>query len=447
MGAKNLSEFGNAIRAELYCDDTVHAPTQMDRAIAKTEALLGRLIPKKNIVETTITIDRTAEVLAISSNTGTTTYKPVKYDSEAITNATGTAMVRDTNYTINYMTGVITEIGALLPDAADYAITYEQDEQRLDISSLIAANAIRITRIEYPVGDQPPTYLGFDIIEDFLILHKDDLLIEDKHLRIYYDSLWTAATASTDGEYPTHLDDAIIVGAAGQCLIFKAEEYVQSAVAELLLANAAVDSMATPLADINTALDKVAEYLETNETGDGGIDNAKEILSDITDEAATLRTRIDAILSKSNDFLFSADTDPSAKYYLTQGDGYIPTVNVAERVGEKFADYSRACIQLFNGLVTESTVRLDVLRSYIEESAAWRAMGETFVAEAIQRINEANAWAAQADRYALTSDRYMDIAGRYLASGQAKINEFFAMLGFKPEIQHGRAASSQATQY
>lgn len=479
MGAKNLSEFGNAIRAELYCDDTVHAPTQMDRAIAKTEALLGRLIPKKNIVETTITIDRAAETFAIGSSAGVTAYKPIKYDSETITSKpVGTTYTRGTHYTINYMTGVITEITGM--DDTDYLITYKQDEQRLDVSSLIAANAIKITRIEYPVGEQPPAYLGsFDIIEDFLILHKDDLLTEDKHLRIYYDSLWTAATASTDGEYPTHLDDAIIVGAAGQCLIFKAEEYVIAAVTELELVNAAADSMATPLSRINeklslvaalvtaetgsagAALAKVAQYLETNVDGNGGgVDNAQVILARITDEATTLRTRIDSLLSKSNDYIFG-DTEPSALKYLESGDAKIATLNVSDRVAEKYADYARTTIQLFTGLVAESIVRLDNLRTYIEEAQAWMRMGDTFlaesaqrlgqantlIAEAAQRIGEVNAWAVQADRYTVTSRQYMDIAGRYLASGRSKINEFYAMLGFRPEIQHTRAAAGQPTQY
>ena len=472
MGAMNLVEYRADIRTELSDSGTFFSDAEIDRGVEKTEALLARLIPKKNIVEATVTIDRTNETITISSQTGTTTYKPIKYDSETVTSKpVGTDYTRDTHYTINYMTGVVTAVSAgVFPDT-DYLIAYKQDPMRLDISSLIT-DPIKIPRIEYPVGEQPPTFLtGFDIIEGFIIFHKDTTLTEGKHIRIYYDSKWTGAAAATDGDYPAHLDDAIVIGASGQTLIFKAEKYVQSSVTELALVNAAADSMATPLAAIGTALDrvegkvidaitaldKVPVYLETSDT----TDNAKDILANITDDTAALRTRIDAILSMSNDFLFSAATDPSAKYYLTQGDDYINKLNTGDRVAEKFADYARASTQIFTGLIQEATVRLSDLRSYIEEAQAWMRMGDTFNEEAVQRlgvatafINEANqriaevnAWAVQADRYRVTSQEYLNIAGRYLASGQSKINEFYVMLGFKPELQHTQAATSQATKY
>lgn len=510
-----LTEFRTNIRLHLADTATFWSDAEVDRAVERAEFFLARLIPKKNIVETTITIDRASETITLSSSAGTTAYKPVKYDSETVTSKpVGTSYTRGTDYTFDYMTGILTEIGTQMADT-DYLITYKQDTQRLDISSLVT-NPVRITRVEYPVGELPPTYLGsFDLIEDYLILHKDDALTEGKHLRIYYDSAWTGAivvpsvwTADTvialdevrrpttanatgyyykctlragdfktggteptwgttlggttvddaitwtaislsnaNGEYPGHLADVIVTGASGFALLMKAEKYVQSAVAEIILTNAAADSMSTPLADINTALDKVATYLETNVANDSGVDNAKTLLTRITTDTAQLRTRIDAILSKANDFLFSADTDPSAKYYLTQGDDYIKTVNVADRVAEKYADYARATIQTYTGLVAEATMRLDVLRSYIEEGGAWMQMGEDFIAEATQRIAEVSAWAIQADRYVATTTEYLNIAGRYLASGQSKVNEFFVLIGVKPEIQHTRAASSQPTQY
>jgi len=38
---------------------------------------------------------------------------------------------------------------------------------------------------------------------------------------------------------------------------------------------------------------------------------------------------------------------------------------------------------------------------------------------------------------------FLDIAGRYLASGQAKINEFLVMLGLKPEFYTSKSLSEQ----
>jgi len=52
--------------------------------------------------------------------------------------------------------------------------------------------------------------------------------------------------AST-GEYPENLSDPVTIGACGQALLLKAEKYVQAAITEIGLANAAADTMATPL--------------------------------------------------------------------------------------------------------------------------------------------------------------------------------------------------------
>lgn len=464
MGAHNLSEYGNDIRFELADPDGVYSADVIGRAVAKMESLLARLIPKKNIVETRIMIDRTSQALVINSETGTTDYKPIKYDSESISTteaAGGTIMVRGTDYNINYMTGVVTkyDTGSALSDGT-YFITYKQDPMRLDISSLVT-DPVKITRVEYPVGDQPPTYLSsFDLIEDYIIFHKDTILTEGKFLRIYYDSQWTAATFTTDGEYPSHLDDAIIIGAAGQCLLTKAEEYVIDAVDELKLVNASADGMNTALTASNAALNKVAVYLETNTISGDGDANAEAILENITGDAANLRTILNTHLGDADAVLgLSQSTDldkatTGAEAYLDTGDDKITTLNVADRVAEKYADYARARATLaatrINATITyirEAELRLSNLRSYIEEAGEWGRIANTFIAEAAQRIADVNAWATQADRYATTSREYLNIAGRYLASGQSKINEFYIMIGVKPELAHVQASTSQATKY
>ncbi len=449
MGASTLGTFRSNIRVALAdTSETFWTSTELDRGTERAERLLSRLIPKKNIVETTITVAVTGETLTIASNTGTIANLPVKYSSETITNPDGTTVeVRDTDYTINYMTGVVTEIGALLADGA-YTIAYSVDPKRLDTSTLVT-DPVKITRIEYPIGNQPPTYLGsYDVIEDYIILHGDTILTAGRHLRIYYDSQWRLATQTVEGEYPSHLDEAIVLGSTGYALLTKAEKYVQQSITELELVNAAADSMGTPLADINTALDKVATYLETNETTGSADDaNSRAILELVKDNIADLRTAIETALDEAANLLVHASTDPSAKYYLTQGDATIPTLNVADNVPENYANYARTSIQIYNSLVAEANIRLSNLRSIIEEAAGWTELGDTFIKEATQRIAEANAWAVQADRYRATSQEYLNIAGRYLASGQSKINEFYALLGVKPELQHTQSSASQATRY
>ncbi len=458
----NLAEMKIELRIELSDGATFFTDAELARAVTKTVSMLSRFIPKRAIVETTLTRSITGESLTIASSAGTLANKPVKPGTVVIT-----GKVLDTDYTVNYITGVVTEIGALLPDT-DYTVEYELDDNMLDISSLLPEeDYIKIERVEYPVGDDPPTIVTFEVFGEILLVKGRGVdLVETNHIRIIYLKPWTAPATAVDGDYPEHLDNAIIIGSAGQALIFKAEKYVQQSITELELVNAAADSMATPLAAINTALgkvdalvtlattalDKVGDYLESN----GTTDNAKEVLANITDDIADLRTAIETALDLSGTYLTGA-TAPATKKYLEDGDAFIESINDGEDVAGKYADYAIAAAQLYQGLVTEATVRLDNIRTYIEEASGWMRMGDTFIAEAGQRLNQAgafvgeasqrvaevNAWAVQADRYALTSREYLTIAGRYLASGQAKINEFLVSLGIKPEFMTQRGSSEQ----
>ena len=461
MGETTLTEFTTAIRAELVDTGSVFATTQISRAVTKTESILDRAIPKKAVYEGTYTAAG-SETLVISTSTGTLSTLPVKYASETITNASGTKMVRGTNYTINYMTGVVSEVGSALPDAADYTCTYTIDPKRIAITSTIT-DPISITRLEYPVGDQPATYIIFDQIFNHLIISGDIQLSNGNNYRIYYDSQWTHAAASTDGDYPAHLDDAIVIGASGQTLIFQAEKYVQAAVGEVLLINAATDSMATPLADINASLDKVALYLETNEiTGAADDASARAILEELTTQVADLRTKVTVALAAAAAYTADVDTtDLGGATYGAENLLKVPvdstlinTVTIGDQVTQKYVQLAAATVGIGNARIAaslaqleEANSRLDDVRSYIEEAGAWSRIAEDFIGEAVQRIAEVQAWAIQAEEYQTAAEWYMEIAGRYLASGQAKINEFYTIIGWKTELQHGRAASAQSSKY
>lgn len=458
MGETTLTEFTTAVRAELVDAGTVFGTTQIQRAVTKTESILDRAIPKKAVYEGTYTAAG-SETLVISSDTGTIANLPVKYASEIIINAGGTKMVRGTNYTINYMTGVVTEVTGL--DDGNYTCTYTIDPKRIAITTSIT-DPISITRLEYPVGDQPATYIIFDQIFNHLIISGDIQLSDGNNYRIYYDAQWTHAASSTDGDYPAHLDDAIIIGASGQTLIFQAEKYVQAAIDEVLLINAAADSMATPLADINAALDKVATYLETYDTGDSSVDNARTLLATITDNAADLRTKVTVALAAAAAYTADVDTtDLGGSTYGAEDLLKVPvdstlinTVTVGDQVTQKYVQLAAATVGIGNARIAaslaqieEANSRVDDIRSYIEEAGGWSRIAEDFIGEAVQRIAEVQAWAVQAEEYQTTAEWYMEIAGRYLASGQSKINEFYTIIAWKKELQHGRASSGQPAKY
>lgn len=369
--------------------------------------------------------------------------KPIKYDSETVTSSpAGTTYVRDTDYTIDYIKGGIKFInGGSMAAGTAYLVDYSRDTRVIDMTALVPKeDYLKVERVEYPVGSEPPAFVVPEIHGDFIYLKgAGTSLSENDHVRIIYTKPWKAPGTNSEGDYPEHLDDVVIIGACGQALLIKAEKYVQQAITEIALTNAAADSMATPLADINSALDKVATYLETN----GTTDNAKDVLANITDDIANLRTAIESAVDLSSTYLTNATTPPSAHDYLIDGDDKIITINDAERVAENYLGYAQGAIAVYNALLAEASIRLSNLRSYIEEASGWVEIGNTFVAEAAQRINEVMAWAQQADRYVATSNQYLIIAGRYLASGQSKINEFLIALGVRAEGSWYHGSSEQ----
>jgi len=217
-----LSEMLTSLRIELQDagEPQLWEDDELIRAIEKSVSLMSRLLPKRSIVETTLVRAFTGETLTIAANTGTLLYKPIKVGSVAITGKT-----LDTDYRINYITGIVTEIGSNLPDT-DYTVGYELDLQMLDISSLLS-DYIKIERIEYPAGNSPPSLVTADVFGDFLVFRGNVSLTENDHLRIIYLGRWTIPSLDTEGDYPSNLNDAVIIGSSGQALINKAEKYTQ----------------------------------------------------------------------------------------------------------------------------------------------------------------------------------------------------------------------------
>ncbi len=157
--------------------------------------------------------------------------------------------------------------------------------------------------------------------------------------------------------------------------------------------------VATHLSSADAALVKVALYLETSDT----TDNAKDVLSNITDDLAELRTKIivaqDAIASElglsGTNSLDKATT--GAEGLLDTGDAFIDALNDGARVPENYREYAQARVLIAEARIGEANAygqeiasRLANLRSYIEEASGWMQMGEVFIAEAAQEIAEAD---------------------------------------------------------
>lgn len=424
-----LTEMITAMEVEL-ASTTVWSDTEHARAVQKTVNLMSRLVPKRSVLEGIIKGEISSETLTIATSHGHTTYKPIKKGSVSITGET-----EDTDYTVDYQTGTITEIGSLLADGA-YTITYEVDNQQFDLSQISLTDYIKIESIEYPVGQTPKSMPTFDVIAGFIVLRGNTVFTEDDHIRITYLEKWTAPVAATAGDYPSHLDDIIIIGAVGQDLIYRAEQYTQ-------LAFTTISTITVPTAYSFAKPASVA--LPT---------------------APTAPTLVTPSFTATETALTAIGTDIAAAIaYLTTGTAYIITIQDAENVAGIYGEYGNIAMGGVPSRVNEAIARLKQIEASISNYASQvTAYGSAVNAYANNisgqignfgaSVNAENAgianyniqvqsYVAQVNMQEAKIRNYLDIAGRYLASGQSKINEFLAAFGVKPEFIVQRAMSEQ----
>ena len=444
-----LTEMLTALKTELQdADEDIYTEDELIRAVEKSVSLMSRFIPKRDIIETTIIREVNDEALTISSSEGTLAYKPIKVGSLVITGKT-----LDTDYRVNYLTGVVTEIGSNLTDGA-YVANYDLDPQTLDISSLLP-DYIKVERYEYPAGDTPPTLITGDVFGDFVTFRGNVTLTEDKHLRLIYLKKWTPPTLIADGDYPSNLDDAVIIGSVGQALIFKAETYTQAAITAIAASKTALDGVtavtmptvpdiSAKITDAETALTAAIARFAAGVTAVGSMDtplgNAATALGKVATELA------------------------AGKAYLTDGDDFINTATRGAAVGETYGAYAQALAVIGRSYGEEGAQHVALAAGWEAKAARQNTLGSSYINEAIQRltiiarlvekyqievakagqdVEYYNTQLNKAGRYETTARQYLEIAGRYLSSGQAKINEFLVSLGIKTEFPMQKASSEQ----
>lgn len=444
-----LEKLINDVRIEIGDrEEDIWAHDEIVRAIEKSVSLMSRFIPKRSILETTIVRTVTGETLTIASSTGTLAYKPIKVGSVVITGKT-----LDIDYRINYLTGVVTEIGALLPDAS-YTVSYELDPSLLSLTTLLP-DYIKIERIEYPAGVVPPTLLTFDTYGDILSLRAGTSMVGNDHLRIIYLCRWTPPTPTTAGNFPSHLDDVVIIGSAGQALIYKAEEYTHQARTAIVSATTVMDAIATvTFPTTPTYATEIGEAKTALAAAIVQFQAAVTTLSSMTTPLGSAVTAFDKISARV----------ATGEGYLTTGDDFINTGTRGDRVGEIFGQYAAHEAALLQKFIEEGTADIALANAWEAKSARQTTIGNSYVNEAIQRLtvvsrilegfsteasvagSKVTYYTAQlnkATQLAALSGQYLDVAGRFLASGQAKINEFLTALGIKVEFYMQKSSSEQ----
>ncbi len=160
----------------------------------------------------------------------------------------------------------------------------------------------------------------------------------------------------------------------------------------------------TPLADAETALDKLITYIVTDAEAlldastytalQGLISAALDGAAAITDETAS---PIVTALGKVVEHLETDTTNPdSAENQLVAGDALINANNVGQDAALGFANYARAQIEISNTFVGEANSRANSARVQVEEAAQRVQQKMAHLSEVDRRIQMATSMVAEA---------------------------------------------------
>jgi len=302
-----LTDFQKEIRIDLadLAEDAIKDGA-LTRALERALSDLSRFLPLSKILEQTIVQTVTDEDWTSATAAGTyvtLANKPIKVDSDVVKNNAGTNCVRDTDYTIDYSNGKITHIsGGEIGDAEECTISYKKAYTTVDISA-VATELIRVDRVEYPLGSVPQTFVSYETWGDLLTVigeETQEALTDKKHIGIYYKAKHTMPSSNTVGSHPSFLDNTLIMAAAAYVLFMLAVKYDLAAAASVTAANTSITSISHT--EITTALANIKKYADNNEG-----DDAASVLAKVDDEAASLRTAINAALDAANAYLDAVD--------------------------------------------------------------------------------------------------------------------------------------------
>lgn len=398
---------------------------------------------------------------------------PIEPESEYIYSAaskTGTLYVRDTDYYMDYANGRIRIIsGGSMAVATTYYANYNRSTLAIDISSILP-DITRIVKVVYPVDKVPEQEVAWSIWENMLVIGSpragisQETMVSGEHIAIYYETKHAPPTDVGSGSFPSVMDQIVAMGAAGYACLIEALQFEHQAATHLTEIGTTLGYLGIGGASatlvyklIDDALDKVATYLETS----GTTDNAKDRLAEITDMEAYLRDMVikladgSGALADANAYLDEVDTTDlaestdGAEKMISTGHPLINQLNDGKNVPEIYADYARANVQVAQirtqaalGFLQEATLRLNMLRSYIEESAAWMRMGEDFIAEAQTRVAEAGVYLAEVGQYQEAIANDLVLSDRFRVEGQIRLTQFFDSLKSKAEYRKRTVSAS-----
>jgi len=176
-----------------------------------------------------------------------------------------------------------------------------------------------------------------------------------------------------------------------------------------------------------------------NRLNDGGPDVANKFADYARTKVQIGQARTQAALAYSQE---ASVRLANLRTYVEEASGWIRiaetfTGEASQRAaaGNLVAIGERVKIEQAAGYIAEANMRLDNLRTYIEESGAYNVIAETFVVEAQAQIGRIDRYLAEAAQYQEAAGINLILSDRYRAEAQSRLNEFRNVLASKSEYR------------
>lgn len=398
-----LAETRAALRRNLAGARAVWDDEVLDGGVARAADDLDRLIPNEVIADFTLDFAVSAEVWA-SGTLGsevTLANKRIKPKSETVKDSGGTVTyVRDTDYTMDYVSGTITTIAAGdIVDSSNNQIDYTILEVYADISSL--TDLIRIFRVEYPGGQVPASFQTYYTWGNLLALsssgrESQQRLASGEHLWVYYHAKHTTPDKDTDATWLPQLDEVILKGAQAYCLITKAMELRHSVRTRHTSVATALGELAAIATLIDTAL------TDTRDQASSSVADMSSIDAHISNMVATLASA-GTFLSSASD----AVVDAQAQGELVAADIVDADAPIADALTK---------LASVDVLISKTNLMLDDARTYAATSVSPGNVAKAYLDTIVPLINDSDKKLADIDAYRAQAEAFIDFAGGTLGA-------------------------------